>query len=90
MSSTMAPSKRDNPAPLFASNTPEAMAHLPPYNVFGDPRWVRRAVYRVAQEQTPLLPGRGVVWEAADVGVESSTSSGESSVRRESTVEEDV
>ena len=49
------PSKRDNPLPRYASNTPEAAAHLPIYNAYGNRRWVRPAVYEEVEEITPLL-----------------------------------
>lgn len=93
----MAPARRDNPHPLFASNTPQALAHLPVHNAFGDRRWVRPVVDD-RTERTPLLVRRGTVYVAPqcpsaaaspEPEVDEVSEGSERSVRSEATDEED-
>ncbi|KAJ4987835.1 hypothetical protein SVAN01_06715 [Stagonosporopsis vannaccii] len=83
----MAPSKRNNPSPLFPSNDPRALAYLPAYNAFGDSRWARlaansRAAPSRVMEQTPLLIEHGVAWKTAARSVETVTPISQSSGRQ--------
>ncbi|KAJ8115273.1 hypothetical protein OPT61_g3040 [Boeremia exigua] len=59
---TIAPSRRDNPAPRFDSNTPQALADLPVFNAYEDPRWTHLARDSQATERTPLLARGGAAW----------------------------